>query len=246
MSEPPKTKETKENNMNEDHAHRNSNPHPQLMIKNLVDVLTDVENHNTDRNNFDNMKKWSLADDENLSSTLESITSYMHHRINSFSESLITLEESTNRVSNRIQLENVKLSWGSDTQFMEHRVKDDDDNDDESKSSKTNDSSMNNSNFSTAQNSDDNIIQAALNDGMNALSLFLDPSNPQAFRSNMQRRNATNIHNNNVDTGVVDSCYYYDSIETDEFNHRPLPYVIGSIEFNESVNAGLGSTDQEL
>jgi hypothetical protein len=40
--------------------------------------------------------------------------------------------------------------------------------------------------------------------------------------------------------GYDDDCYYYPCADDDVFNHRPLPFIIGSREFMESGCAGLG------
>jgi hypothetical protein len=42
-----------------------------------------------------------------------------------------------------------------------------------------------------------------------------------------------------------DCCYYYECSEGDTFNSRPLPFVIGSDEFINSGDAGLGGEEEE-
>jgi hypothetical protein len=39
----------------------------------------------------------------------------------------------------------------------------------------------------------------------------------------------------------AESPQYYDSAEADVFNQRPLPFIIGSKDFMESQDGGIGS-----
>lgn len=42
-----------------------------------------------------------------------------------------------------------------------------------------------------------------------------------------------------------DSFYYYESSPGDIFNQRPLPFVVGSVEFLESVDGGIGVDEHQ-
>ena len=43
-----------------------------------------------------------------------------------------------------------------------------------------------------------------------------------------------------------DCCYYYDCSEHDLFNSRALPFVIGTEEFINSGDAGLGDEEEDV
>lgn len=64
----------------------------------------------------------------------------------------------------------------------------------------------------------------ALQYGLRALSLFSDPKN------------------NDLEN---ETCYYYENVDRDEFNHAPLPYIIGSRPFLQSDFAGLQERPSE-
>ena len=66
----------------------------------------------------------------------------------------------------------------------------------------------------------------AITDGMKALSIFHDPEEE--------------IDDQYFQMEEEDSCYYYESNVNDQFNQRPLPYIIGTPEFFESDDVGLG------
>ena len=67
------------------------------------------------------------------------------------------------------------------------------------------------------------VEHEAIQHAMRALSIFLDPAE-------CRRRT----------TPPESSSHYYEALETDEFNYRPLPYIIGTPEFKISTFGGLG------
>ena len=97
--------------------------------------------------------------------------------------------------------------------------------------------SFNNNNNKNNHNNDGNadikildnmehLEDLAISDGMKALSIFHDPEEE--------------IDDQYFQMEEEDSCYYYESSVNDQFNQRPLPYIIGTPEFFESDDVGLG------
>ena len=72
----------------------------------------------------------------------------------------------------------------------------------------------------------EHLEDLAISDGMKALSIFHDPEEE--------------IDDQYFQMEEEDSCYYYESSVNDQFNQRPLPYIIGTPEFFESDDVGLG------
>jgi len=87
--------------------------------------------------------------------------------------------------------------------------------------------------------------QAAINDGMRALNLFFDAKRPQQGSDSESGGNNNQIVESTEDDMVGDDCYYYAAAEGDMFNQRPLPFIIGSREFVESIASNGGSTEQQ-
>ena len=76
---------------------------------------------------------------------------------------------------------------------------------------------------------------------MKALNLFFDAKRPQQGSDSESGVNNNQIVESTEQDMVGDNCYYYAAAEEDMFNQRPLPFVIGSREFVESL-ASRGSS----
>jgi len=97
--------------------------------------------------------------------------------------------------------------------------------------------------------------EEAVRDGIKALSIFHDHSNSHSASTGSADQNEHprtppdhhyfgSIGEDEADDGENDddddSFYCYESSPGDMFNQRPLPFVIGSTEFLESVDGGIG------
>ena len=260
--------------------------HPNVLIQHLQSKLLSSED--SDDVNMTNASKWMLYQDDQLATTLHSISTYMRQRIQRVSQSITALEEKQQKLANILSIENTSLLMKNDVQFVENIAADEDDSEDalldgngiaangdshlsllsvspnvddvedeqniflenendENKSMSSSDISsvVNNEkvNIYNCSSTGDSFVDNAIANGMNALSLFLDPSLPRPLRR-LVGQNET--HENSANAIELDSCYYYDSVKEDEFNHRPLPYVVGTVEFNNSVTAGLGGIEDEV
>ena len=80
---------------------------------------------------------------------------------------------------------------------------------------------------------------------MKALNLFFDAKRPQQGSDSESGVNNNQIVESTEDDMVGDNCYYYAAAEEDMFNQRPLPFVIGSREFVESLASGGSSAAQQ-
>ena len=91
----------------------------------------------------------------------------------------------------------------------------------------------------------------AIQDGIKALSIFHDPSTGANNTIPIDPITAgadvgIGIGNNDYfgieeeEEDDEDSFYYYESSPGDVFNQRPLPFIIGSVEFLDSVDGGIG------
>jgi hypothetical protein len=119
---------------------------------------------------------------------------------------------------------------------------------DEERSNKTKISDKSHNGLEKLQREEDEAIQQ----GFMALSIFHDHTAPSespapATKTNMQHQNSNNYNVSNpyfeeedLEEDDDDSFYYYESSSGDIFNQRPLPFIIGSMEFWGSVDGGIG------
>ena len=78
-----------------------------------------------------------------------------------------------------------------------------------------------------------------------ALNLFFDAKRPQQGSDSESGVNNNQIVESTEEDMIGDNCYYYAAAEEDIFNQRPLPFVIGSREFVESLASNGGSAKKQ-
>jgi len=88
------------------------------------------------------------------------------------------------------------------------------------------------------------VEENAINDGMKALSIFYDPVKGRSEGDSPGGGEGGMDGYFGVEHEEDDACYY-ESSPGDVFNQRLLPFVIGSRDFMESTDAGLGPDDIE-
>ncbi len=140
-------------------------------------------------------------------------------------------------------------STNTSSESKENNDKDIIDNEEE-RTDEMKNSNKNSSGLEKMQQEEDEAIQQ----GFMALSIFHDhtASDAPVVATNIQhQQNNNNISNpyfeeedmDDDDDDDDDSFYYYESSPGDIFNQRPLPFIIGSMEFLESVDGGIGGED---
>mmetsp|Transcript_49423 Transcript_49423/g.73513 ORF Transcript_49423/g.73513 Transcript_49423/m.73513 type:complete len:263 (-) Transcript_49423:127-915(-) len=200
----------------------------------------------------DKVSSWSLAQDNQLATALVHISSRLRRRAGEVAISISSLERRAARMDIAVSSTANELLLRSDSQFVESRVRD---YDGEFLSACPT-SAGNNPKENTAgkpQNTEEDALKReelekrAIQDGMRALPIFLDPADRQRRRRGISDVGDTKNVGHFGPEDTVDCCYYYDAAEGDAFNNRPLPYVVGSPEFLASKDAGLGdeSGDEE-
>ena len=215
------------------------------------DTTADTE-ENTESITQSTNNTWDLSTDAQLATLLHELTNHITGRTQHVSRDIRQLQQEVNNVGVNVALVRTQFMKRSNEIFMEQVVGDDDD--EESTSSNEKDQ---NTNESTKQKNDTNIEQdddadiarleleeqAAINDGMKALKLFFDAKRPQQGSDSESGNNQ--IGESKEEDMIGDNCYYYAAAEGDMFNQRPLPFVIGSKEFVESLASNGGNAEQQ-
>jgi len=197
--------------------------------------------------------QWSLVQDNQLADTLAIISNAMERRAVEVTSAICSLEKESETVSIAVSSTVNDLLIRSASQFIESRI----DSDESIRSVRDR---IDNNTVSTgnprgksdgAQNRRD-IEENAIRDGMNALTIFHDPVRDAQRRQKHRDKKSSDIDGSEDSVSIdyeevaaSDCCYFYESCESDQFNHRPLPYVVGSKEFLESDCAGLGGNCNE-
>jgi len=202
---------------------------------------------------------WTLAQDADLALFLEEFSLHIQRRAAEVARSAGQLDDKLRRASAAVHAANLQFSCLTNERFVEQVVvvtneeEEEaeiwDENDDKSRKAVKVD--PNNSDDEDDDNDDDDATTereegAAIADGLKALSIFYDPaaaatSDGGGMQGGYGAPDAD--HYFGLD-GEDDSCYYYESNPADVYNHRPLPFVVGSREFLESTDAGLGGEDE--
>eukprot|EP00563_Minutocellus_polymorphus_P005092 CAMPEP_0181032770 /NCGR_PEP_ID=MMETSP1070-20121207/6909_1 /TAXON_ID=265543 /ORGANISM="Minutocellus polymorphus, Strain NH13" /LENGTH=294 /DNA_ID=CAMNT_0023110169 /DNA_START=74 /DNA_END=955 /DNA_ORIENTATION=- len=183
--------------------------------------------------------EWTLADDARLATFVQELTSHITARAESIADAVVALENKKDRAATKVELAKSSFLRLPDQRYVEQVVVDgtgaagdgesfgatepsrqgDGDNDEPDTPDTDQD----------AINQQKSLEDQAIRNGMKALELFYDPAHATG----------TEDHYFGLDQGDDSACYY-DSAPADNFNQRPLPYVVGSREFMESTDAGLG------
>jgi WASH complex subunit FAM21 len=163
---------------------------------------------------------WTLAQDAMLTTFLHEFSQHMQLRATELSHKIVHLEDQVGTLQCELRNTNVDFLLRTNSHFVESRVKSEDhatvDQDDD-ESEQTSDSTE----IEPLPQDDGSAIRL----GMRALPLFFDTQEEL--------------------DDEPDSACYYDSTEDDIFNCRPLPFIVGSIDFMESADAGIGDDDEE-
>ena len=219
----------------------------------------------------------NLSNDVQLCTLLQSLSHHVQKRTYELSSSISKLESKLQHVDYNINRVIMLDAMQSDYQSMLFHAAADDDNhkydyhsinnnmnsDDGNQKNVSDDNEINQrdegekpptKSHSNTNNNESGLDKMqkeeddAIQDGINALSIFHDPT--------AEANNA--IHADNAIGGAgmgttdyfgieeeeeeddEDSFYYYESSPADVFNQRPLPFIIGSVEFLDSVDGGIG------
>jgi hypothetical protein len=216
-------------------------------------------------------QQWDLSTDALLATFLHEFSNHMVRRTHHVSREIQSLQSSVNKVGVDVAVVQGEWMRCGEKCFMEQIVGEDV-ADDEKESGGDGggdavgnggegpkpDEKESNNNKGEGVNDDDSADiarleaeeQAAIQNGMKALSLFFDPRRPKRSSTAESGDNGDH-HESEADINrasdldieedvICDNCYYYPSADEDKFNQRPLPFIIGSREFMESSCAGLG------
>jgi len=197
---------------------------------------------------------WDLSTDAQLATLLNEITNHITSRTQHVSRDIRQLQQEVNNVGVNVALVRTQFMKRSNEIFMEQVVGDDEEESisSDEKNQNTNESTQKND--TNIEEDDDVDIarleleeQAAINDGMKAISLFFDAKRrpQQGSLDSESGGNKNQIVESTEDDMIGDDCYYYAAAEGDMFNQRPLPFVIGSREFVESIASNGGSAEQQ-
>ena len=185
--------------------------------------------------------EWTLADDARLASFVQEFTAHIQRRAESIACAVVALETQKDRAAAKVELAKSAFLALPDQRLVQQVVVDGtgtgtrtgDDTEEPPQHGNKGDEHENDIN--TADEEQDPITKQqhledqAIKDGMKGLKLFYDPA----------QATGTEDHYFGLDQGDDSACYY-ESAQADAFNQRPLPFVVGSREFMESRDAGLG------
>ena len=212
-----------------------------------MEILDDLENRarewargeaerRRDRRSSTTGRDWTLAQDSRLATFAHEFTLHVHRRATDVARSVERLDAGVRRTSVDVQSARLGFSRLADATLIEQVVE-------ETVADVVITSELAGADGTFGAQGGDDVggggdaereEDAALEDGMAALSLYYDPG---------VAGDMVPDHYFGLD-GVEDPCHYYDSVPGDEFNQRKLPYLIGSREFMESTDAGLGEEDE--
>ena len=187
----------------------------------------------------DGPKEWTLADDARLATFVQEFTAHIQRRAESIADSVVALENKKDKAATKVELAKSAFLRLSDQRYVDQVVVDgtgDGVSCGAAEPSQQGDGGTSKEEHDTADisgqdaiNQQQTVENQAIRDGMKASELFYDPAHATGSED----------HYFGLDQGD-DSAWYYESAPADTFNQRPLPYVVGSREFMESTDAGLG------
>ena len=164
--------------------------------------------------------EWKLSHDADLVCVLGDLSRKFQVAAKATSQRLMDLEDEVDKCKVEIRTTITSLMMLSSGQFVENRVYDEADTQ-EADAEESKAEALPSSKY-TEGKTHVAVMDEAVKKGMRALNLAYieQEDNPE------------------------DCCYYYECSDGDVFNSRPLPYVVGSEEFNNSRTAGLGDEDE--
>lgn len=183
-------------------------------------------------------EEWTLADDARMASFVQEFTAHIQRRAESIAAAVVALENKKDRAAVKVELAKSAFLALPDQRLVQQVVVDGtgtSTDDDEEPPQQGNKGDEHENRPSTTDEEQDPIQKQqhledqAIKDGMKGLKLFYDPA----------QATGTEDHYFGLDQGDDSACYY-ESAPADTFNQRPLPFVVGSREFMESRDAGLG------
>ena len=184
-------------------------------------------------------EEWTLADDARLATFVQEFTAHIQRRAESIADSVVALENKKDKAATKVELAKSAFLRLSDQRYVEQVVVDgtgDGVSCGAAEPSQQGDGGTSKEEHDTADisgqdaiNQQQTVENQAIRDGMKASELFYDPAHATGSED----------HYFGLDQGD-DSAWFYESAPADTFNQRPLPYVVGSREFMESTDAGLG------
>ena len=205
-----------------------------------IDAASD---ENITKQQGERSEEWTLADDARLASFVQEFTAHIQRRAESIAGAIVSLENKKDRAAAKVELAKSAFLALPDQRLVQQVVVDGagagtgtgtgDDSEEPSQQGNKGDEDENQP--STTDEDQDPIQKQqqledqAIKDGMKGLKLFYDPA----------QATGTEDHYFGLDQGDDSACYY-ESAPADTFNQRPLPFVVGSREFMESRDAGLG------
>jgi hypothetical protein len=183
------------------------------------------------------VEEWTLADDARLASFVQEFTTHIQRRAESIADAVVGLENKKDRAATKVELAKSAFVALPDQRFVQQVVLDGtgagDSTEEEAQQEGADGGHENDTNAADeeqdATKQQQDLEDQAIKDGMKALQLFYDPAQATGAED----------HYFGLDQGDDSACYYEFAM-ADAFNQRPLPFVVGSKEFMESKDAGLG------
>jgi len=189
---------------------------------------------------------WSLAQDADLAVFLKEFSLHVQRRAAATARAAEDLDDKVRRMSAEVQTAGLEFTLLTNERFVEQVVEEEEEKDirrlEEGVSLGGGVDEKGGSGEEEDVDEDEAKVEreedAAIADGLEALSLFFDPATRGGGAL------AESDHYFGLD-GEDDSCHFYESHPGDGYNQRPLPFVAGSREFMESADAGLGGEEVE-
>mmetsp|Transcript_17340 Transcript_17340/g.21201 ORF Transcript_17340/g.21201 Transcript_17340/m.21201 type:complete len:239 (-) Transcript_17340:227-943(-) len=204
-----------------------------------------------------------LSKDVKLCSLLQSLSHHIHDRTSHIATSLRELEQKSNTVDYEVSRTITASLYQSDHTSMIYQASENDEKDEkgvrvpiwsENENELSNQSNhenlKNNSNLYDDEEDELGLHQMqkeeeeAVQDGIKALSIFHDHT---SSNNNHCHRYDDYFGIEDIDKDEEeddDSFYDYESAANDIFNQRPLPFIIGSVDFLESIDGGIGGDER--
>ena len=183
----------------------------------------------------DSRTKFKLQKDAEICSLLQEFSINIQKKVSRLSYSLEVLEQrqsSADSNASKILLDSERMKASNAMWFD---ITDNDGTSAELKATKRNSEGKGRDTDAAALQKEE---YDAIRDGISALKYYHHQSKTDnEFGSD---------HYFNLDEEDAGSPQYYESAESDLFNQRPLPYIIGSKAFMESKDGGIGGEDERI
>lgn len=182
---------------------------------------------------------WSLAQDADLAVFLQEFSLHVQRRAAEVARSAEALGGKVRRTSAEVRTARLEFTLLTNEKFVEQVVEEDDKDGVRELEDAKEDRDGNERRDDDARTEGEE--DAAIADGLEALSVFFDPATMSSNDGGGGAAVADSDHYFGLDGD--DSCHFYESHPGDVYNQRPLPFVAGSREFMESADAGLGEEE---